>query len=196
MTTPLPEPGPDLLACGRDPLTVVDHARAGRLDEHERHCTHCHAAIAGAGLTGRAAAELTAAAAGSTVPATLLPNIMRIVWAELRHSATIALPTPDGTAFATQHALNVAVRRSLEEGIDDLIVHSCQVTLPDPAADNSPPPLTVQLSAAAAYHADLPALAERARTATLATLRTQFGLTADLVDIDFIDIFRPESPTP
>lgn len=182
-----------ILPCGRDPLEVADHTRAGFLDAHEQTCPHCQAAAAEAGLARRAAGEL--ADAPVDAPATLLPAIMRTVWAELRSTDTVALPVPGGGVLATTLAIADALRHALDD-IPELTIHSCSVdTDEQPEQEDGAPGLGVHIAATATYPAQLPTLAGTCRQLTADTLQTQFGLRPHRVDIDFIDLDLPEDTT-
>lgn len=180
-----------ILPCGRDPLEVADHARTGRLDEHEQSCPHCQAAAAEAGVARRAAGEL--ADAPVDAPAALLPAIMRTVWAELRFTDTVALPVPGGGVLVTTLAIADALRHALD-GLPELTIHSCLADTADhPSRDaHGAPEVSVHIAATATYPAQLPALADTCRQLTADTLRIQFGLRPSRVDIDFIDLDLPE----
>ncbi len=180
-----------ILPCGRDPLEVADHARAGRLDEHERSCPYCQSAAAEAGLVRRAAGEL--AGAPVDAPATLLPGIMRTVWAELRSTDTVALPVTGGGVLVTTLAIAAALRHALDD-LPELTIHSCSADTadqPSPEAHGAPE-VSVHITATATYPAQLPGLAGTCRQLTADTLQTQFGLRPHRVDIDFIDLDLPE----
>lgn len=176
------------LPCGRDPLEIVDHARTGRLDEHEQNCPHCQTAAAEAGLAHRAAGEL--ANAPVDAPATLLPAIMRTVWAELRSTDTVALPVPGGGVLVTTLAIADALRHALDD-LAELTIHSAN-TDEQPARDDGGPEASVHITATVTYPAQLPDLADTCRQLTADTLQTQFGLRPHRVDIDFIDLDLPE----
>jgi|SRR5579875_909968 len=184
---------PAVLPCGRDPLAAAGHARAAHLDGHEQDCPYCQAAIAEDWLTRRAAAEL--ATQPVEVPPTLLPAVMRTVWAELRPSPLITLPVPGGGAAVTILAITGALRQNLDQ-LPGLTVRSCQATA-SPAAGataGDPAPLAIQITATAAWPSQLPALATHARQLVTATLATQFGLHPASIDITFTDLDLPDSP--
>jgi hypothetical protein len=176
----------ELLPCGRDPITVADHARSGHPDDHERACPHCQSATHSAELTRRAARDL--AAQPVHVPPTLLPKIMRRVWAELRPSGVIALASIGGDTDIAVRAVVDALRYDLTR-LDDLTVHTCRVDATGNAAGNgASPALTVQLAVSASHNADLPRLAVQCRRRVAETLHQQFGLQAARVDVDFVDL--------
>jgi hypothetical protein len=182
-----------VLPCGRDPLAAPEHARAGQLDGHEQDCPYCQAAIAEDWLISRAAREL--AAEPVEVPPTLLPAVMRTVWAELRPSPLITLPVPGGGAAVTTLAITGALRHGLDQ-IPGLTVRSCQAAA-GPAEDGTasiPAPLAIQITGTAAWPSELPVLAEQARQIVTDTLGTQFGLHPASIDINFTDLDLPDSP--
>jgi len=179
----------EMLPCGRDPITVADHARSGQPDNHERDCPHCQSATRDAELTQRAARDL--AAQPVYVPPTLLPKIMRKVWAELRPSGEIPLASTGGNTSIATRAVVDALRYELDR-LHDLTVHTCQVDPAGTAAGNgAAPALTVQLAVSASHTLDLPRLAVQCRRLVAKTLHQQFGLHADQVDVDFVDIDFP-----
>lgn len=189
LITPLP--------CGRDPLTVADQARAGQLDAHCTTCPYCQAVIE-EDLQLLSARDITSEPV--TPPATLLPAIMATVWSELRPGRNLPLPAARGLAFASERAVTSLLQHTLDE-LPDLLVHRCRLHLDPPeveeiAATNADadagvaePSLRIEISAAAAYLAELAVLAEQVRTVTTATLVSQFGLAAQQVDVEFVDLF-------
>jgi hypothetical protein len=182
----------ELLPCGRDPITVADHARSGHPDDHERACPHCQSANRAAELTQRAARDL--AAQPVHVPPTLLPKIMRTVWAELRPTGVIPLASIGGDTSIAIRAVVDALRYDLDR-LDDLTVHTCRADTTGNAAGNgASPALTVRLAVSATHNADLPRLAAQCRRQVAETLHQQFGLHAAHVDVDFIDLDFPSGP--
>lgn len=193
LITPLP--------CGRDPLTVADQARAGQLDDHCTTCPYCQAVIE-EDLQLLSARDITSEPV--TPPATLLPAIMATVWSELRPGRNLPLPAAHGLAFASERAVTSLLQHTLDE-LPDLLVHRCRLHLDPPevgeiaAADTAAdadadagvavPSLRIEISAAAAYLAELAVLAEQVRTVTTAALVSQFGLAAQQVDVEFVDLF-------
>ncbi len=193
---------PDLLPCGRDPLAVADRASAGHPDAHEQTCPYCQAAIAAGELTTRSAGELAAATVDP--PATLLPGIMRTVWAELRSTATISLPASGGSVTVTAAAVAAALRHDLDT-LPDFTVHSVHVETADTtgaaetaAGETSDPArsalLAVRITASLTYPAALPPLAQQCRRIIADTLAVQFGLQAAATDIDIVDVDLPNPP--
>lgn len=182
---------PDLLLpCGRDPIDVVDAARNGRSDAHERDCPYCREAVAADRDQRRIADELRAAE--TPAPDTLLPSVMATVWAELRPGKQIPLPT-DRPSYVTELAAGTLLQHVLEE-LPRLEIRLCEVRLADPDPDDAgtgAPLLDVTVTAAAAYPADLAELAADIRRATRSTLDAQFRLTARTVDVSFDDVFDP-----
>lgn len=176
----------EILPCGRDPIAVADHARSGHPDDHERACPHCQSADRDAELTQRAARDL--AAQPVHVPPTLLPKIMRRVWAELRPSGVIPLASIGGDTSITIRAVVDALRYDLDR-LYELTVHTCRVDATGNAAGNgASPALTVRLAVSAGHNADLPRLAVQCRRLVAETLHQQFGLHAAHVDVDFVDL--------
>jgi len=188
------------LPCGHDPIEVAEHARAGRASTHERDCPHCQTLVAADQLTRRAAERLTAADEDLTVPETLLPAVMRTVWAEVRRGAEIPLDLKQGSAAVSDRAVAALLTSKLDD-LPGLVVHSCQVQLtepPDPneAADrrDTPGQITVAVAAAGQYNADLLELAATARRLIHRVLDDQLALSARSVDVDIVDVFVPEMP--
>lgn len=182
------EPAPDALPCGRDPLTVVDDARAGRISAHSRSCEYCQQAIDEDRLL-TTVREIEA----EPVPApdTLLPRVMATVFAELRPGRQIALPAAGPSASVTELAIVSTLRHHLDE-LPDLIVHRCRVRAGEPAGELRPegePALVVELTAAGAYQADLADLADQVRATAQRVLREQFGFDDVRVDVEFVDLF-------
>ena len=135
------------------------------------------------------------AAQPAEVPPTLLPAVMRTVWAELRPSPLITLPIPGGGAAVTTLAVTGALRYGLDQ-IPGLTVRSCQAATGAAGYGTAdiPPPLAIQVTATAAWPSELPALAAQARRLVSATLQSQFGLQPASIDITFTDLDLPDSP--
>ncbi len=189
-------PPPDQrLPCGRDPLDVVDRARAGHSDDHELGCPYCQAEIDAAGRSLSLASDLAALDSDVVVPPTLLPAVMRGVWSELRRSTDISLPAVDGGITVSDRAI-VSVLNSVLDGLDLMHVHTCRVLISEPDSDTArtAPQLAVEVRAAAAYNTDVPVIAEQARSLVAETLHRQFALAAVAIDIDIIDVFVPGEP--
>ena len=180
------------LPCGRDPLTEADQARMGQTGAHEQECPYCRATIAEAGVTLRAAQEL--AAQPVDAPPTLLPAVMRTVWTELRPSAIIDLPVAGGGAVVTTLAVSAALLHDLDQ-VPGMTVRSCRADATDPPrpAGTGSPWLAIRVAATATWPTELPALASQARRLITSTLRTQFGLHAASIDINFTDLDLPQA---
>jgi hypothetical protein len=179
----------EMLPCGRDPITVAERAGSGQPDDHERVCPHCQSATRDAELTQRAARDL--AAQPVHVPPTLLPKIMRRVWAELRPTGDIPLPSTGGDTSIAIRAVVDALRYELDR-LPDLTVHTCRVEPTRTAAGNgAPPALTVRLAVSASHTVDLARHAVQCRRLVAKTLHQQFGLHAAEIDVDFVDIDFP-----
>ena len=185
MSTPPPPEGPaDRLACGRDPVEVVDRARAGRSSAHERDCPHCQEAIDADRVARTAAAELTEAERQQPVPGTLLANVMGSVWSDLRRTAMVPLATDAGSAFVADHTVAAVIEYALDE-LTDLQIHTCSAHLADAGS------IAIEVTAAAAYNTDVRAVATRARELARRTVAEQFGWRAEPVDIDIVDVYLP-----
>lgn len=180
-----------VLPCGRDPLEIVDAALAGRSDPHVDDCSYCRKAIADERGQHSIADDLRDSA--TSAPTTLLPSVMSTVWAELRPGRQVPLSSI-GTAFATELALSSAVQHDLDL-LPDLEIQVCRARLQD--RDEAPveppvdgPLLHVDVTAAAAYPADLLALADAVRARAAKTLTVQFGLSAVAIDVDIVDLYE------
>ena len=193
------------LACGRDPLEVVDQARSGRIDAHSRACPYCRQVITDDGQQRQLAADLQAAPIEA--PPTLLPAVMSTVWSELRPGRKIPLPVPAGQGFATEQAISSLLQHALDQ-LPDLQVHWCRLDQAPDSEDSvgdesrslsgagprigEPSDLRVQIRAAAAYPAELAGLADAVRETTSAALLTQFGLVAVSIDVSFVDVYETQ----
>ncbi|QNK81788.1 hypothetical protein [Nakamurella sp. PAMC28650] len=186
----------ETLACGRDPLDVIDQARRGRSDAHTATCPFCQAVIG----SDSTAAQYTQRLKNEPVqvPATLLPSVMNSVWSELRPGRNIPLAAAHGPAFATEQAVTSTVENELDQ-LPDFQVHTCQLHFRDRAPEEADPGyadrnpgLQIEIRAAAAYSVDLTALADTARAAAAAALSLQYGLQADAIDIAFVDVYGTE----
>lgn len=174
-----------LLPCGRDPLDVVDAARRGRPDAHTRGCQYCQAVLADDARQREIADELRAVA--TPAPASLLTSVMATVWAELRPGRQIPLPTAE-PAFATELAVSSMLQRGLDE-LDDLEIQVCEVHLDEAATGDDAGSLDVDVTAAAAYPADLLRKADDIRVRVREVLATQFHLRARTIDVSFDDLY-------
>ena len=201
------ETAPDPLPCGRDPLELVDQFRRGRSDPHSRSCAYCRAAIA----TDIQTAAFTQYLKDLPVraPDTLLPSVMKRVWTELRPGRTIPIESEQGPAFATEQAITTLLIDALDQ-LPDIIVHTCRLRLMDPAdaeshetdigarrevqsAGEPDQSMQIQIQAAAAFSVDLHELGGVTRSAVAAALMSQFGLRADAIDIDFVDVYLQDA---
>lgn len=182
-----------VLPCGRDPIAAADHIRAGHSNPHEQSCPYCQAAAEEAGIAARAADQL--AHAHVEVPPTLLPNVMRTVWAELRPTDFITLPTLGGGVQISTLAVAAALRHSLD-ALAELTIHSCTVDINKPLLEgngtNAAPTLGVHLTATTIYPDALAPIAAACRHRVTNTLHGQFTLQPGRIDIDFIDLDPPE----
>ncbi|MET3807799.1 hypothetical protein ABIB25_004826 [Nakamurella sp. UYEF19] len=188
--------GTEIMPCGRDPLEVVDRARLGRMNAHMRTCPYCQAMITADLPAGSAATSLRDESVQA--PDTLLPAVMSTVWSELRPGRNIPLPAVNGSAFATEQAVTSMLEHDLDR-LPDFVVHLCSVEAPDdepePVEPRTAPALRIEVRAAAAYAVDLAALANRARGVAAETLLHQFGLVAETIDINFVDVYEQQGAT-
>lgn len=200
MSTSIPPddaaPTDRLLECGRDPVEVVDRARAGESTAHEQNCPYCQTAIEADTIARTAATELADAEREHPVPSTLLPNVMRSVWSDLRRSTMIPLSTDSGSAFVADHTVAAVIEHALDQ-LTALRIHTCTAKLAtaEPATDTalaSSSTIAIGVTAAAAYNADVRAVAEQARSIVRSAMAEQFGWTAEPIDIDIVDVYLPE----
>ena len=187
---------PSTLPCGRDPLEVVDDALAGRRDPHVDECRYCRTAIADARGQQSIADDLRSSA--TPAPSSLLPSVMTSVWSELRAGQDVPLPST-GTSFASELALSSAIQHDLDV-LQDIEIQLCRARVQDTQDDPVAPPvnaplLHVEVTAAAAYPADLLALAETVRSTAARTLTVQFGLVAVAIDVDIVDLYDSAEAT-
>lgn len=185
-----------VLPCGHDPLEVVDAALAGRTDPHTGNCPHCRRAIADARGQQSIADDLRDSA--TPAPSSLLTSVMTTVWSELRAGRELPLPGA-GTSFATELAVSSAVQLDLER-LPDIEIQVCRARIRDRADEPvdlpvRAPQLHVEVTVAAAYRADLLALADAVRTTAATTLSLQFGLSALAIDVDIVDLYDSAETT-
>ena len=178
------------LPCGRDPLEVVDADLEGTGDAHAQTCPYCRKAIADARGQQTIADDLRSSA--TPAPSSLLPSVMTTVWSELRPGKQLPLPSV-GAAFVTELAVSSALQHDLDL-LQDLEIQVCRARLHDREDDPVPPPVSaplvhVDITAAAAYPADLLALADTVRSTAARTLLVQFGLAAVAIDVDIVDLY-------
>ncbi|WP_239028316.1 Asp23/Gls24 family envelope stress response protein [Pseudonocardia acidicola] len=194
----LPGPGdePDTaiapLACGRDAAAVWDHATAGTLDEHERGCPHCAAAIADArrldGVVHRMAAEPL------TPPPSVMERVMGAVLAELRPYDVISLASPHGPARLSRPAA-AAVLRHVVDGMGGVHARSCRIEQVEQAGDvphisgGPAAAVTVAMTVTARFGVDLASVAARVRQMVIAAAGQALGVPVQRVDIEVVDVF-------
>ena len=175
-----------LLDCGRDPVDVVDRARAGRTSAHEGSCPYCRAVIDADGVARTAAGAYVDSELDHPVPDTLLPNVMSTVWADLRRSTMIPLggdPADEpGTAFVADHTVAAVIEHALDE-LTQFQIQTCSARADGPAV------VAIEITAAASYNTDVRAVAARARDIVRSTAAEQFGWTAEPIDIEIVDVY-------
>lgn len=187
------EPGGDALeplACGRDAAVVWDHAEEGTLDEHERSCPHCAAAIADQrrldGLVHRMAAQRL------EPPPSVLDRVMGAVRAELRPHDVLVLPSPHGPARLSRAAA-AAVLRHVVDGMDGMRARSCRIEQ-DEAAGGAAGSARIALGVVARFGVDLASVTARVRQMVLAAGEQALGVPVERVDIEVVDVFDEEPP--
>lgn len=183
---------PALLACGRDPAVVWEHADHGRLDRHESGCRYCQTVAADAAVLHAAVVEL--AAEPLEPPAALVERVMSVVRAELRRDY-LPLPAAHGPA-QVEHGSAAAVLRRAVDQMPGVRLRSCRISVPEPD-DRAPsgwPGATVRLTASMQFGADLASTAARVRQMIVTAADRLLGLPVGRVDIDIVDVHQPSSP--
>lgn len=180
------------LGCGRDAATVWDHAERGTLDEHERSCPHCAAAIADQrrldGLVHRMAAQPL------EPPPSVLDRVMVAVRAELRPHDVLTLPSPHGPARLSRSAA-AAVLRGVVDGMAGTRARSCRIEQDDARGDGAEgSPLRITLTVVARFGVDLASVTARVRQMVLAAGEQALGVPVERVDIEVVDVFDEEPP--
>lgn len=179
------------LACGRDAAAVWDHAEEGTLDEHERSCPHCAAAIADQrrldGLVHRMAAQPL------EPPPSVLDRVMGAVRAELRPHDVLTLPSPHGPARLSRAAA-AAVLRHVVDGMAGMRARSCRIEQDDAEGGGDGAPARITLTVVARFGVDLASVTARARQMVLAAGEQALGVPVERVDIEVVDVFDEEPP--
>jgi hypothetical protein len=178
-----PVPAVELLACGRDAAQVWDHAAAGDLDEHERGCPHCTAAVADARGLDRVVHRL--AAEPLVPPPTVLDRVVGAALAELRPRERLVLVSPHGPA-ALDATAAAAVLRNVVDGMAGMRARSCRIVQPP---GDRPAPAEVTMTVVARFGVDLASVTARVRQMVVAAGEQALGVPVARVDIEVVDVF-------
>ncbi|MGC0414997.1 Asp23/Gls24 family envelope stress response protein [Embleya sp. AB8] len=179
-------PDPELLACGRDPEAVLEHAAAGESDEHERSCPECQALLRDHSVLDQVTREW--AELPVPVPDDLGSRVMRLVRAELHTGRLLPLGEPDEQLMLTETAAARALRAAVdaEPGVQ---ARSCRIRpFENRAGAAVPGPVTVRLSVGVPYGEPIHALADRLRERVRRTAAERLGLDVARVDVDVVGL--------
>lgn len=187
MTGPTALPTPDSrLACGRPTGPLVEQVadgRGGELDEHQRTCPHCRAAL---GELERLWGPVRAVAADRPrAPASVVEAALRRVRTGLREPDYGRIDSPLGHTRVAARVV-VALARHLagqvpgvEVALSGLATRGHGVVgevVPDVRAGVSGGSTAVEITLAAAYGQDLQELGDRIRTVVARGVRDATGL--------------------
>ncbi|WP_406287683.1 Asp23/Gls24 family envelope stress response protein [Embleya sp. NBC_00896] len=181
-------PGSDeeLLPCGREPETVLEHAGAGLLDEHERSCPECQAVIRDHSVLDQVTREW--AELPVPVPDDLGSRVMRLVRAELHTGRLLPLGEPDEQLTLTETAAARTLRAAAdaEPGVQ---ARSCRIRPHENRAGAAVPgPVTVRLSVGVPYGEPIHPLADRLRERVTRAATERLGLEVAKVDVDVVGL--------
>lgn len=186
MTGPTAPPPEERLACGRwtGPLVEqVAEGRGGELDEHQRTCPHCRAAL---GEIERLWGPVRAVAADRPrAPASVVEAALRRVRTGAQEQEYGRLDSPLGHTRVAARVV-VALARHLAGQVPGVEVALSGLSadghgtvgevVPDVQAGVNGGSTAVQITLAAAYGQDLQALGERIRTVVARGVREATGL--------------------
>ena len=177
------------LACGRDAADVWEHAELGALDEHERACRHCAAALADrdrlGGLVARMAAEPL------RPPPSVLEQVVGAVVADLGPHELLRIG-PD--AWLGRPAAEAALRHVVDS-MGGLRARRCRIEQAggppgDPAPDRDVEPVWVRMTVAARFGVDLASVTARVRQVIISAGERTLGVPVDGVDILVEDVWE------
>jgi len=180
------EPDEELLPCGREPETVLEHARDGTLDEHERSCPECRAVVRDHSVLDQVTREW--AELPVPMPDDLGSRVMRLVRAELHTGRLLPLGDPDEELTLTETAAARALRAAVdaEPGVQ---ARSCRIRPHENRAGAAVPgPVTVRLSVGVPYGEPIHALAQRLRERVRRAAEERLGLEVAKVDVDVVGL--------
>lgn len=176
----------DLLPCGREPETVLEHAREGALDEHERSCPECRAVVRDHAVLDQVTREWAESAV--PMPGDLGSRVMRLVRAELHTGRLLPLGDPGEELTLTETAAARALRAAVdaEPGVQ---ARSCRIRPHENRAGAAVPgPVTVRLSVGVPYGEPIHALAQRLRERVRRAADERLGLAVAKVDVDVVGL--------
>ncbi|MDQ4092586.1 MAG: Asp23/Gls24 family envelope stress response protein [Actinomycetota bacterium] len=184
-----------LLACGRDAAKVWERAEAGRRSTHDRTCPHCQAVADDQRLLATAVAALVDEAVEP--PPSLTERVMGAVFAELRPTHYLPLPTRHGHARIDGVTAAGVLRRAVGQ-MSALRVRSCQIHVIEPSGSDDTstasalgsPSVRINISVTARFGTDLLSATVRVRQMILAAAADLLGLPVTTVDVDVVDVFR------
>jgi uncharacterized alkaline shock family protein YloU len=200
MTPPTPPTVPDTrLPCGRSTGPLVDQVAEGRgadLDDHQRTCPHCRAALA---EFDRLWAPVRAVAADRPhAPASVVEAALRRVRGASGEPEYGRIDSPQGHTRVAARVV-VALARHLAAGVPGVEVALGRLAapghedggevVPDVEAGVSGGSTAVQITLAAAYGQDLQALGERIRAVVARGVREVTGLEPVDVTVHVDDVW-------
>lgn len=172
-STPMPA-----LPCGRDADALVAQVAEGfPLDDHQRACPHCRAAIIE--LDGRWAPVRAVAGHRLSAPDSVVDNALRRLRGRIPDTEYGRLEEADGHTTIAARVVVVLARHLAAT------VPGVRAALSALATGGS---TAVQITLAASYGQDLAALAERTRATVARGIREQTGLDPVVVDVVIDDV--------
>ncbi|MFE3204975.1 Asp23/Gls24 family envelope stress response protein [Embleya sp. NPDC059237] len=180
------DPDEELLPCGREPESVLEHAAADALDEHERSCPECQAVLRDHSVLDQVTREW--AELPVPVPDDLGTRVMRLVRAELHTGRLLPLGEPDEQLMLTETAAARTLRAAAdaEPGVQ---ARSCRIRpFENRAGAAVPGPVTVRLSVGVPYGEPIHALADRLRERVRRAAMERLGLEVAKVDVDVVGL--------
>jgi uncharacterized alkaline shock family protein YloU len=191
---------PDRLPCGAavDDLVsqVADGAADGRTP-HQSTCPHCQAALAEYTRLWSPVNELAA----ETVhpPQSLLDEILPRIRGAVSSPPYGVVPGPHGDTRVANRVVAVTARVTTEQipGVRAALTHR-EATAADGGSDVvagvAGGSTALQITLAASYGEDLPALADRIRTAVARSVRRVTGLQPVEITVIIDDVLEPTAP--
>ncbi|GAA4836598.1 hypothetical protein GCM10023201_26830 [Actinomycetospora corticicola] len=190
---------PPTLPCGRPTAALVEQVAEGRgdvLDEHQRTCPHCRAALAE--YTRLWAPVAAVAADRPTAPPSLVEAALRSLRGPDGQEEYGRIESPQGHTRVAARVV-VALARHLAAGVPGVEValgglvadghRDAGELVPDVEAGVTGGSTAVRITLAAAYGQDLQALGERIRVAVARGVREATGLEPVDVTVHVDDVF-------
>lgn len=178
------DPGADVgpghpLPCGRLTESLLEAAAepGAILDEHQRRCPHCQAALRR--LRRRWAVVAAEAAAPVPVPAGLVDRMVRGVRTALAEPGYLEVPSTRG---------RLRIARSVVEDIARQVVSDRGLTVVGCRAQQQPHGLTLEVRVALPYGVAAAREAQYARLAVIAAVAQWAGLDVAAVDVEVVDV--------